>query len=173
MTSRADRRGLLRRATLTRGVLPYTLASYTVAGLPRASLWTGAHVYISDELGGGVEAFSDGVSWRRVTDRAVVSTVTTASLYAVGGASATFEATVGPYLVATGAATGIFVGASFAGAALSAAGVTSATLATPPTETMALSASAAAVGTLSAASRTASGLSATGAATATLVGVAA
>ena len=52
---------------------PLRLKSFTVAGLPVASLWTGALVYVSNEAGGAVPAFSDGTSWRRTTDRAVVS----------------------------------------------------------------------------------------------------
>jgi hypothetical protein len=30
-------------------------------------------IYVIDESGGAVPAFSDGTAWRRVTDRAVVS----------------------------------------------------------------------------------------------------
>ena len=49
-----------------------TLTSYTVATLPSAA--TAARmIYVSDETGGAVLAFSDGVNWRRVTDRAVVA----------------------------------------------------------------------------------------------------
>jgi hypothetical protein len=49
-------------------------ASYTVAGLPSASdAGAGAMVFVTDENGGAVPAFSDGSDWRRVTDRAVVS----------------------------------------------------------------------------------------------------
>jgi hypothetical protein len=51
---------------------PLVLASYTVAGLPGAS-GAGQLVYVSNESGGAVVAFSDGVNWRRVTDRAIVS----------------------------------------------------------------------------------------------------
>jgi hypothetical protein len=48
--------------------------SYTVAGLPSAGdAGAGALVFVSDESGGAVPAFSDGSDWRRVTDRAVVS----------------------------------------------------------------------------------------------------
>ena len=47
------------------------LPVYTVASLP--GQLEGAMIYVSDEVGGGVPAFSDGVDWRRVTDRAVVS----------------------------------------------------------------------------------------------------
>jgi hypothetical protein len=50
--------------------------SYTVAGvgLPSASAaGAGADIFVSDEAGGAVIAFSDGTNWRRVTDRAVVS----------------------------------------------------------------------------------------------------
>lgn len=51
---------------------------YTVADLPSASAFdptTGdcAFVYVSDESGGAVPAFSDGTNWRRFTDRAIVS----------------------------------------------------------------------------------------------------
>lgn len=49
-------------------------ASYTVATLPSAATHgAGAVIYVSDETGGAVIAFSDGTDWRRMTDRAVVS----------------------------------------------------------------------------------------------------
>lgn len=51
---------------------PVLLASHTVATLPAANP-AGGLVYVSDESGGPVVAFSDGTDWRRVTDRAVVS----------------------------------------------------------------------------------------------------
>lgn len=47
--------------------------SFTVAGLPAAASNTRRIVYVSNESGGAVLAFSDGTSWRRVTDRVVVS----------------------------------------------------------------------------------------------------
>jgi hypothetical protein len=47
--------------------------SYTVAGVPAAALRAGSMIYVTDESGGAVPAFSDGVNWRRVTDRAIVS----------------------------------------------------------------------------------------------------
>lgn len=48
--------------------------SYTVATLPDADgVIAGTMVYVSNETGGAVMAFSDGTDWRRVTDRAVVS----------------------------------------------------------------------------------------------------
>ena len=50
------------------------LASHTVAGVPSAAkAGPGAMIYVTDEAGGGVPAFSDGANWRRVTDRAVIS----------------------------------------------------------------------------------------------------
>ena len=53
---------------------PVKVKSYAKAGLPPASaVGAGAIVYVSDEVGGAVIAFSDGASWRRVTDRAAVS----------------------------------------------------------------------------------------------------
>jgi len=52
---------------------PQPLSSYTVAGLPDATRNARAIIYISDETGGAVPAFSDGTNWRRMTDRNVVS----------------------------------------------------------------------------------------------------
>ena len=49
-----------------------TLTSYTVASLPPVTALPGL-IFVSDEAGGAVPAFSDGFSWRRCTDRAVVS----------------------------------------------------------------------------------------------------
>lgn len=48
------------------------LTSHTVSSLPSAASWTGSMIYVSDEAGGAVPAFSDGTNWRRCTDRAVV-----------------------------------------------------------------------------------------------------
>ena len=48
------------------------LASFTVAALPSATK-AGKVIYVSNEAGGAVLAFSDGTNWRRVTDRAIVS----------------------------------------------------------------------------------------------------
>lgn len=52
---------------------PMRLPTFTVAGLPLASSYARAVVYVSNESGGAVLAFSDGTNWRRVTDRNVVS----------------------------------------------------------------------------------------------------
>lgn len=49
------------------------LNSYTVANLPDPTQNARVMVYVSNEAGGAVPAFSDGVAWRRVTDRSVVS----------------------------------------------------------------------------------------------------
>jgi len=50
------------------------LTSYTVATLPTVpAVASPGLIFVSDETGGAVPAFSDGTSWRRVTDRAVVS----------------------------------------------------------------------------------------------------
>jgi hypothetical protein len=48
------------------------LPPYTVMTLPNASP-SGQMIYVTDDSGGAVPAFSDGTDWRRVTDRAVVS----------------------------------------------------------------------------------------------------
>lgn len=52
---------------------PLPLMSYTVAGVPTASLWEGAIIYVSNETGGKTIAFSDGTNWRRVQDRTIIA----------------------------------------------------------------------------------------------------
>lgn len=50
------------------------VGSYTVAGVPSAvTAGAGAIIFVSNEAGGAVLAFSDATDWRRVTDRAVIS----------------------------------------------------------------------------------------------------
>ena len=51
----------------------FRLPQYTVSTVPTASEHTGGLVYVTDETGGAVPAFSDGTNWRRTTDRAVIS----------------------------------------------------------------------------------------------------
>lgn len=50
----------------------HRLPSFEVADLPSAAP-AGQMIYVSDETGGAVVAYSDGTDWRRVTDRTVVS----------------------------------------------------------------------------------------------------
>jgi len=53
---------------------PITLRSYTVAEMPSAAAaGAGAMIFVTNEAGGAVPAFSDGTNWRRVTDRTVIS----------------------------------------------------------------------------------------------------
>ena len=48
--------------------------SYSASSLPSASEeGEGKMIYVFNESGGAVIAFSDGTNWRRVTDREVVS----------------------------------------------------------------------------------------------------
>jgi hypothetical protein len=50
------------------------VGQYAKASLPSATtLGAGATIYVTDEVGGPVLAFSDGTAWRRVTDRLVVA----------------------------------------------------------------------------------------------------
>lgn len=50
------------------------LPAFAVATLPNAATYgAGAQIYVSDDVGGAVPAFSDGTNWRRVTDRAVIT----------------------------------------------------------------------------------------------------
>jgi hypothetical protein len=48
------------------------IPTYTVSTLPSASI-PAQMIYVSNESGGAVPAFSDGTNWRRVTDRAIVT----------------------------------------------------------------------------------------------------
>jgi len=47
------------------------LSSFTVATLPAQV--AGGMIFVTDETGGAIPAFSDGTNWRRVTDRAIVT----------------------------------------------------------------------------------------------------
>jgi hypothetical protein len=163
----------LRRARLDRGALPYTLATYYVAGLPAASLWTGAHVFVLDDVGGAVEAFSDGVNWRRVTDRTILSAVLATSLDADAATSGSLSVVVGPYMISTGAATGTMSAASIVAAGLSAVAAAVATLGTPPKVSGDLTSTGTASGILGAMVRQSAGLQSAGSATGVMEGVAA
>jgi hypothetical protein len=64
------------RLGLNEGPLP--IKGYAVAALPDATIWGDTSsfsslIYVYDETGGAVLAFSDGTNWRRVTDRAIVA----------------------------------------------------------------------------------------------------
>jgi hypothetical protein len=48
------------------------LTPFAKASLPAATT-RGGLIYVTDETGGAMPAFSDGTNWRRVTDRAIVS----------------------------------------------------------------------------------------------------
>lgn len=52
---------------------PMVLKTYLVAALPTAGDFTQGLIYVSDETGGAIPAFSDGTNWRRVSDRAIVA----------------------------------------------------------------------------------------------------
>ena len=56
--------------TLASGVKQ--LEVFEVANLPNASP-SGRFLFVTDEVGGVVPAFSDGSNWRRCTDRTIVS----------------------------------------------------------------------------------------------------
>lgn len=56
-----------------RTVAPSPLPAFAKANLPSAADNPYGMIYVTDEVGGAVPAFSDGTNWRRATDRAVVS----------------------------------------------------------------------------------------------------
>lgn len=45
--------------------------SYSKTALP--TQLEGGIIYVTDDVGGAVIAFSDGTNWRRVTDRAIIA----------------------------------------------------------------------------------------------------
>lgn len=49
------------------------LVDYTVATVPDVSTNKRGLIFVTDETGGVVPAFSDGTSWRRCTDRNIIS----------------------------------------------------------------------------------------------------
>lgn len=49
------------------------LVSYLKTTMPDATFAAGQLIYVSNEAGGAQPAFSDGLVWRRCTDRAIVS----------------------------------------------------------------------------------------------------
>jgi hypothetical protein len=52
---------------------PVLLPIYNIVELPDPEANEGGIVYVANESGGAVPAFSDGTNWRRVTDRAIIS----------------------------------------------------------------------------------------------------
>ena len=60
------------RVATLEAVVVNQLPSYVKTALPSAGT-AGRMIYVTNEAGGPVPAFSDGTNWRRVTDRAVVS----------------------------------------------------------------------------------------------------
>jgi hypothetical protein len=52
---------------------PFMLPRFLKTELPDATKWRGGLIYVTDETGGEVPAFSDALVWRRVTDRNQVS----------------------------------------------------------------------------------------------------
>ena len=55
-------------------LLPVSLPSFTVTTAPDATLYTGSWIYVTNDVGGPVMAFSDGTNWLRCSDRAIIST---------------------------------------------------------------------------------------------------
>jgi hypothetical protein len=52
---------------------PVVLAAFNKVDLPDASRWVGSWIFVRDDVGGPIPAFSDGTAWKRCTDGAVVS----------------------------------------------------------------------------------------------------
>jgi len=58
---------------------PFAIPGFAKANLPPANQWAStspafsALIYVTDDVGGSIIAFSDGTNWRRLTDRNVIS----------------------------------------------------------------------------------------------------
>lgn len=53
--------------------LPVRLPEFTVSTLPDAADFIRCWIYVGNESGGAIPAFSDGTNWRRASDRAIVT----------------------------------------------------------------------------------------------------
>ena len=60
-------------ALLGRNMLPVRMPAYSKASLPDPVRFKDCWIKVPDEAGGDTAAESDGVAWRRMQDRAVVS----------------------------------------------------------------------------------------------------
>ncbi len=52
---------------------PLRMIQVSKLALPTPTDNVGSLIYVTDDVGGAVTAFSDGVHWRRMTDRAIIS----------------------------------------------------------------------------------------------------
>jgi hypothetical protein len=52
---------------------PVVLAKFPKADLPLASRWIGSWIWVTDDVGGAIPAYSDGVNWRRCDSAVVIS----------------------------------------------------------------------------------------------------
>lgn len=52
---------------------PTIFKVYLKTALPSASAYVNGMIMVSNDVGGFTPAFSDGINWRRVADRAVIS----------------------------------------------------------------------------------------------------
>ena len=59
--------------SVTRSINEAKAPTFTVSTVPDATQNESMVLYISDESGGATLAFSDGVNWLRVQDRAIIS----------------------------------------------------------------------------------------------------
>lgn len=58
---------------LNRSKIPVSLPRFAKANLPSATAYINCWIYVTDDTGGAVPAFSDGTNWRRCQDRNVIS----------------------------------------------------------------------------------------------------
>jgi hypothetical protein len=52
---------------------PVVLAKFPKADLPDAARWTGSWIWVTDDVGGAVPAYSNGTNWLRSDTSAIIS----------------------------------------------------------------------------------------------------
>jgi hypothetical protein len=52
---------------------PVVLARFGKADLPDAARWQGSWIWVTDDVGGAIPAYSNGTNWLRCTDAAIIS----------------------------------------------------------------------------------------------------
>jgi hypothetical protein len=60
-------------ARLTGYRAPVRLTAFEKTDLPSAASYTGCLIFVPDATGGPIPAYSDGTTWKRVTDATVIS----------------------------------------------------------------------------------------------------
>lgn len=52
---------------------PVVLAKFSKTDLPDAARWVGSWIWVTDDVGGAVPAYSNGTNWKRADTSATIS----------------------------------------------------------------------------------------------------